>query len=144
MHATRQTERYTVTPLHQTPRTSISFERAIDLPLSYPREAAAPAAQPRRGSWDEDAPPVSLRARTCQTLRHAGLLAVSVVGGGLVGWASYAVTTQAGGSKQDALGVGACVGSMVAACINASLLRLLENRHRDRVVTLPAVPVQTV
>ena len=132
MHATTHVQRYTVTPSQQTRRISISFESADNMPLSYPRETTA-AAQP-----------TPLGARSCQSLRGTAVLAVSVLGGGLAGWASYALSTQAGGSNQTALGIGACVGSVVGGCVRAGLLHLLENRNRQRVATLAAAPGQSV
>jgi hypothetical protein len=57
---------------------------------------------------------------------------------GLLGWASYAVTVQAGGSDHTALAVGAVLGGVTSSCLRTGIDFWPEHRQLNRVAPVPA------
>ena len=132
-------ERFTRTPTSQSSGGSFSFEGVAESSTTYPRAvvAAPPAAQ----AWnpvDPGAQPVPLRERACRSLQGTAVFAAALLGGGLTGWAAYAVTVQAGGSDQTALAVGAVLGCVTSSCLRAGIDFWREHRQLQRVAPAPA------
>jgi len=130
-------ERFTRTPTSRSRAGSLSFEGVAESSTTYPRAVVPPPPAMAGDPLEGLAQPLPLRARACRCLRSTSVWAVSVLGGSLLGWASYAVTMQAGASRRTGLAVGVSVGSAAAACFNTGLRHLLDNRQRQRVVALP-------
>ena len=131
-------ERFTRTPTSQSARGSFSFESVAESGTAYPRAAvAAPPAAQDRNPVGTAAQPVPLRERTCRTLKGTAVLAAALLGGGLTGWAAYAVTVQAGGSDHTALAVGAVLGSFTSSCLRAGIDFWREQRRLHRVAAAP-------
>ena len=131
-------ERFTRTPTSQSAGGSFSFESVAESGTAYPRAVvtAPPAAQ----DWNpvgRAAQPVPLRERTCRSLKGSAVFAVALLGGGLTGWASYAVTVQVGGSNHTALAVGAVLGSFTSSCLRAGIDFWREHRQLHRVAAAP-------
>lgn len=87
---------------------------------------------------DASAQPVPLRERACRSLKGTAVFTAALLGGGLTGWAAYAVTVQAGGSDQTALAVGAALGCVTSSCLRAGIDYWRENRQLQRVAPAPA------
>ncbi len=132
-------ERFTRTPTSQSAGGSFSFEGVAESSTTHPR--AAVAAPPAAQDWNpvgRAAQPVPLRERACRSLKGTAVLAAALLGGGLTGWAAYAVTVQAGGSDQTALAVGAVLGCVTSSCLRAGIDFWREQRQLQWVAPAPA------
>ncbi len=135
-------ERFTHTPTSQSAGGSFSFAGLPESSTAYPR--AAVAAPPAAQDWNPVGPaaqPVPLRERACRSLKDTAVFAAALVGGGLAGWATYAVTVQAGGSDHTALAVGAVLGCVTSSCLRAGIDFCREQRQLQRVAAAPRVLV---
>jgi hypothetical protein len=132
-------ERFTRTPNSQSAGGSFSFEGVAESSTTYPRAAVAPP--PAAQAWNpvgRAAQPVLLRERACRSLKGTAVFAAALLGGGLTGWAAYAMTVKAGGSDQTALAVGAVLGCVTSSCLRAGIDFWREQRQLQRVAPAPA------
>ena len=142
MPATFRVERYTTTPSNPSReefrRESRNFEVVQQSSERFPQQVAAPPAAQEWNPVDTGAQPVPLRERACRSLKGTAVFTAALLGGGLTGWAAYAMTVQAGGSDQTALAVGAVLGSVTSGCLRAGIDFWREHRQLQRVAPAPA------
>ena len=142
MPVTSNVDRHTTTPCNQSLQESRSESRSFEVveepSVRNPIQIPAPPAARDWCPVDASAQPVPLRERACRSLKSTAVFASALLGGGLAGWASYAVTVQAGGSVHTALAVGAVLGSVTSSCLRAGIDFWREHRQLHRVAPAPA------